>query len=179
MLLLLLLALPVHAEWEGPSISLAGFTSIQQSTQDLHWEMAEVWYRRCFALAKSRGDRSLATKALNNVGAIRLQHDDLVVAEAAFLQALRINPADLDAAANLAGTYLYQAQAGAPGRREKAIEIYEVILMARPNFAQAWCNLGVAYAAGGEMDRARECYLTASRLDPRNEVYKDNLRRTQ
>ncbi len=53
----------------------------------------------------------------------------------------------------------------ASGELEEGIEIYKGLLRAKPDEAQLWLNLGVAYATFGRIVQARQCFTTALKYD--------------
>jgi tetratricopeptide (TPR) repeat protein len=62
------------------------------------------------------------------------------------------------------------------GRHTDAIAAYERSI-ARTDHPVAWVNLGIAWEAAGEQDRARLCFETALEKDPEDEAAKDGLER--
>jgi Flp pilus assembly protein TadD len=44
-----------------------------------------------------------------------------------------------------------------------------------PTYAAAWNNLGIAYEQQGDLDRARDAYEKAIKLDKKNEYIKQNV----
>lgn len=61
------------------------------------------------------------------------------------------------------------------GQLDKAIDIFEEIIAKDPHFANAWENMGIAYALKGEFDRAVSCLNTALQNAPDDENILQNL----
>ena len=58
---------------------------------------------------------------------------------------------------------------------DEAIQVYHIALRLKPNYAEAYNNLGVAYEARGLLDEAIKQYQISLQLNPKNESAKDNL----
>ena len=58
---------------------------------------------------------------------------------------------------------------------DEAIQAYHIALRLKPNYAEAYNNLGVAYEARGLLDEAIKQYQISLRLNPKNEAAKYNL----
>jgi len=63
----------------------------------------------------------------------------------------------------------------AKGRADLAVETYRRVLRAKPNYAEAHNNLGVALAMRGQRQEAIEELSVAVRLAPDNREYASNL----
>ena len=59
---------------------------------------------------------------------------------------------------------------------DKVIDLYERIIHTNPTDTAALNNLGVAYAYKNNIEKAVDLYRKAHELDPKNELYKNNLR---
>jgi tetratricopeptide (TPR) repeat protein len=70
-------------------------------------------------------------------------------AEAAYRRALALDPAFAEAAANLSKILIFRADFG------EAAALLERILLLRPNNANCWNNLFLAYSGAGDADNAR------------------------
>jgi hypothetical protein len=57
------------------------------------------------------------------------------------------------------------------GDWQRAAEVWERSALSLPKDPGLWHNIGVAYEALGNYDKALESYIKASELDPANEVY--------
>jgi protein O-GlcNAc transferase len=99
-----------------------------------------------------------------NRGVIDGVRGDTAAAERAYRAALNADPSQPDAAANLAGMLV------ATGRAADAVGPLERVLAVWPRHSVAWTNLVVAYAAAGDLERARSAAKRAAAagvvLDP-------------
>ncbi len=65
--------------------------------------------------------------------------------------------------------------AGQQDDYDKAIERIQGAVNLQPNFPEAFCSLGNAYKAKGDLDQAEEAYRHSCSLDPRQAVAHNNL----
>lgn len=61
----------------------------------------------------------------------------------------------------------------------RATAIYEALVKNEPNNSSAINNLGVRYEYAGELHKALDCYEQANSIDPKDEIYQNNLVRIQ
>jgi tetratricopeptide (TPR) repeat protein len=61
------------------------------------------------------------------------------------------------------------------GRAEDAVASYEAAIKHRPNYADAWFNLGAVEAQRGNLARARSCFERVLNLNPNHEEVKSAL----
>lgn len=94
------------------------------------------------------------------VGQAALRRGDRTAAERAFRDAIRENPAYIDAAMNLGALYEDER------RTAEAIAQYEAVLAINPDFAGAHLNLGACAQADGRLADALAAYERAERADP-------------
>jgi superkiller protein 3 len=99
-------------------------------------------------------------EALNQRGIALAQQGRAAEAEAAFRQALQVQP-DSPMAPNNLGSLLF-----GQGRIEEATTYYQRALQVRPNFAAAHYNLGHANRQQGRLDDAVRCFQQAVRFQP-------------
>ena len=97
--------------------------------------------------------------ALNNLGAIFLRQKEPAKAEALFLKAIKMNPADGEAYIN-AGHLLYEQ-----GRYREAVSRLEEGLKRSPKSALGYFFLGSAYLKLDDLDNAERNLKTACSLD--------------
>lgn len=81
-------------------------------------------------------------------------------AEQLYRQVLRVEPQDVRAL-HLLGLLTHQA-----GRSDLAIEYLSQALRLKPDFAEAHCNLGMAFAKQEKLAEAVMCYEEALRSSP-------------
>ena len=105
------------------------------------------------------GDRQRA-EAANNRGLQLYREKQYALAEASFLEALRLEPTYAMAANNLGFVYYRE------GRHAEAIRWYEATLKLDPSRGLAYLNLGDAWAAAGDADKAKAAYRTYLELLP-------------
>src|SRR5207245_5142789 len=98
--------------------------------------------------------------ALNNLGAILLRQKEPAKAEALFLKAIEMNPADGEAYIN-AGHLLYEQ-----GRYREAVSRLEEGLKRSPGSALGYFFLGSAYLKLDNFDIVNRNLTTACSLDP-------------
>jgi Tfp pilus assembly protein PilF len=85
---------------------------------------------------------------------------DLSAAERAYRQASTLDPASPDASNGL-GVLLVQAN-----RPIEAVALFERAVASRPDFFEAWLNLGIANQEAGRPDAAREAYRRVLEAPP-------------
>lgn len=69
------------------------------------------------------------------------------------------------------------AYAYGENEQPRATAIYEAIVKNEPNNSSAINNLGVRYEHAGELHKALDCYERANFIDPKDEIYQNNLTR--
>jgi tetratricopeptide (TPR) repeat protein len=99
-----------------------------------------------------------------NLGNARLTAGDHGPAEAAYREALRLDPTSIDAGNGLALLLV------STGRPAEAIPLLESLTAAVPGFYEAWLNLGMARHATGDLARAAEAYRRVLAAPPRYEA---------
>jgi cytochrome c-type biogenesis protein CcmH/NrfG len=87
-----------------------------------------------------------------NLGNARFTGGDTAAAEAAYREALRLDPTSPDAANGLALLMVNT------GRAAAAIPLLERVLAASPDFYGAWLHLGMARQETGDGARAADAY---------------------
>jgi tetratricopeptide (TPR) repeat protein len=98
--------------------------------------------------------------AHNNLGDVYLQDGKLEAAKAEYVEALRLNPQEVNAHSNL-GIILAQQN-----RFDEAIAQFHQALAIRPNFGRAVNNLAVALYSEGHLDAALATYRQAEKINP-------------
>ena len=66
---------------------------------------------------------------------------------------------------------------GDRGQLESEIEMYQKALAIKPDFGQAWSNLGVALASSGRVDEAETPFVNACQYQPESRQNWMNLAR--
>ena len=89
----------------------------------------------------------------------------------AYMVALYLDPRNLEIRNNVAVLHLLRRDTTA------AIQSFEQIVQADSTYVHAWLNLGSLYALSGQMEKAREAWLTALRYEPDNEMVRQSLAR--
>jgi tetratricopeptide (TPR) repeat protein len=106
-----------------------------------------------------------------NLGQVRLQQRQTNAAAVAYREAYRLDPQDDNALLGL-GVALYES-----GQFAAAREAFEALLILLPGSYAATVNLGALCERQGDLRCASERYEQATRIDPRDTVARDGLRR--
>ena len=109
-------------------------------------------------------------KALRDLGSIQ-------EAIECFQRAIRLSPDSPEGYLFLAD--LYEAHIQDPKSLGKAADLYLELLRRHPDNIDAWNNLGVLYARMGNKTKAREMWERVLKIDPRDQVSLENLRRLE
>gem|GEM_PF-2186962 len=107
--------------------------------------------------------------ALNNLGTICLQTDDLNNAAIYFEKAIKIDNLNADALSNLGLIYKEK------GDLEKATRFFQKALAINPSDSDLHTNLGAVLKIGGDFEQAKRCHQKALSLDPKNVKALNNL----
>lgn len=102
---------------------------------------------------------------LNNCGNVLVQLGRLPEADAAFQQALELDPQYAEALLNRGNLYLHTK------KPSQALALYEQALSLRSDFADAFANRGIALHAMGQMERAVESFEQATKRNNTNAMY--------
>jgi len=94
---------------------------------------------------------------------------ELVKAEKAYMEAVRLSPQDYIARNNLGAIYLKQR------RYDHAVDQFKSVLALAPTTVATHFNLGLAYAALGRLAEAEASFAVAVRLKPDYREARDNL----
>lgn len=132
------------------------FAEAQAYQEQGYFAEAEQRFQRIITLDPSRDD------AHANLGVLKLMAGDLVGAESALREAIRLAhavPEYYDAL----GLVL-----DADGRVDDAAESFAAAVIMKPDLASSWHNLGNARLKVGETGEALHCLLKALNLDPIN-----------
>ncbi len=97
---------------------------------------------------------------MNKIGIAFHSMSELDVAKKYYLQALRLNAANGEAANNLGAVYYSRHS------YRRSIALYKRALKYSNSPASVWVNLGTAYFARQNFNQASTCYETALKLDP-------------
>ena len=100
-----------------------------------------------------------SSQARYNMGVMEGLQDHHDEALTHYLAADEISPNNAQTLFNIAVTY------NALGDPAKEIETYQTLIATHPDFAHGFNNLGLALAATGDLDGARDCYSRAIELD--------------
>jgi len=103
---------------------------------------------------------SIQGPAWRNIGIALRKVGATEKAAQAFLQALEIDGSDVDARYSLGNTF------AALGEYTQAIDEFQVVRTARPQWAQPANNEGAAWMALGRSKEAEDCFQAAIHIDP-------------
>lgn len=103
--------------------------------------LAETWMRKAAAWDPS-------AVPLYMLGRVLHQNEKSTEAEAVFLQAAALDPANPEYPYTLALLY------GEMGRLQEAVTQFQKAVQIEPDFGRAWYNLGLAHAGLDQLDRA-------------------------
>ncbi|CAH3184351.1 unnamed protein product [Porites lobata] len=103
----------------------------------------------------------LNAKVHYNIGKLRAEKGQAVIAEKFYREAIRLNPT-YDQALNNSGNLIKD-----DGRYIEAEALLEKAVEIRNNFAAGWMNLGTVKAALHKEDEAEKCYSNAIKYRPR------------
>ncbi|MBI4862033.1 MAG: tetratricopeptide repeat protein [Candidatus Riflebacteria bacterium] len=100
--------------------------------------------------------------ALLNLGMVLRRHGKQrhAEAEAAYQEAIRIDPGNATAFNNLGALYLDA------GQGDRAVKAFSRVISLRTESSQAWMNLARAWASSGHRERASESLVRAAMLQP-------------
>ncbi len=128
-------------------------------------EEAIAYYQQAIALSPDLAG------AHWNLGKVYHKHGDIEAAIACFQRTSELNPqlVGADFHFNLANRLFTQ------GKRDEAIESYEKAIAIKPDWAEAYGNIGSARSQQGDLDAAIANYLQAVALKPELEVLHFNL----
>lgn len=136
-------------EWSSPLVNLgAALTHM-----GMH-ERAMAAYERAVA---TEPDNPMAHE---NRGLLLRHRGDLAGARDALATALALEPASRGAALALAAVHMERGDAAA------AQTVLSEIIERTPDDPELWCELGGAFAAGGDRDSAEACMRRALQIDP-------------
>jgi tetratricopeptide (TPR) repeat protein len=96
--------------------------------------------------------------ALRGVGNVYYDFEEYGKAREYYEKYLALNPEDPNVRTDLGTMYLYAKDT------ERAIKEYQTVVNKKPDFFQAYFNLGVAYHEKGELEKARETLARAKSL---------------
>jgi tetratricopeptide (TPR) repeat protein len=105
------------------------------------------------------------TDAWNNLGTIAYQSRQYAQADHYFRKALEENPGAYEPSVNLGGVLLNE------GKPDEALAYNRYSVLSRPNDALANSQLGMTYAALGQLDLGQKYLEAAKRIDPTHFSY--------
>ena len=117
---------------------------------------AERAYRKAIKIDPS------FVQALNNLGNVLVDRDQLREATTTYRKALKLLPNHAMLLNNLGNALQLQ------GENDKAIEWFEKALTQNPAYADAYCNLGNALKGQNNLNKAIESYRKAIDIEPSN-----------
>lgn len=149
--------LRINPNWDEVHLQLAA------TYQDAGFlDRAAQSYRRAVAL------RPGYWRTWNNLGALLVRKGDYDQARNAFRQVIELTPDKNRGYENLAALEILE------GRYDEAIRAYERLPAPVTDAALA-SNIGTAYFFAGRLDKAEEFYLVAVQLEPRNQIWWENV----
>jgi tetratricopeptide (TPR) repeat protein len=148
--------------WTG-SLLLIAVAALLTHYQLEYWRTSESLFRHCLAVTT---DNYIA---YNNVGAILVNQRRYEEAKPFYTEALRINPAFIDAVMNM-GTLL-----AIQGDVTNAVSYLEQGVHLAPGSAECYCKLAVALSEQGRLQEAVSCYRESVRLKPDQVPARNNL----
>jgi tetratricopeptide (TPR) repeat protein len=159
----------------------------------LTWGQLAYWRNTATLFEHALAVTSRNVVAHNDLGACLLAAGNVTAAESHFAEAVRLRPGYQDAVMNLGLCYERQGRTndafemvqraarlrpspGAEyslarllsqqGKLEEAESHFRSALKLKPEFAEAWCELGVLHAKQGRAEAAAEDYAAALRVQP-------------
>ena len=117
-----------------------------------------------FSPADPRGHYSLGVCLTEALPAAKSEEREAMTeeADAAFIRTVTLNPNNADA--HFAHANLYSKQ----GNHDRAIQCNKAVINLKPNWPEAWSNLGSHLEASGDPAAAEAAFDHAIKLDPRN-----------
>ncbi len=161
-----------HCPWlkrplAGLTVAALVVCCLLTSAQVRLWASTETLFTHTAAVT---GENSVA---LTNLGLVAIQKEDYAEAERRLREALRIDPASIDARGNLATMFVKQK------KYDAALKLYAEINQLSPNNPKAFGQAANAFNLKGDQQGVEACLRRAVELEPASIAFRRRLAEVQ